>query len=244
MTIAETSQLQASVRNLKLAVTVLACLLIVLLAAGFAAPQDEVIRTKGIVIEDSEGRARILIGAPAPTVAERLRTNLEKRNESFSWLYRGGDTSPMAGLDNDVFGMLVIDENGHDRVAVGGPVPDPLNGVRIGNQYGITFADVNGLERGGFGLIKNKEGKLDRVVMGMDSKLGEGAGILVDSDGSSGLFVNDQKVDKRLFSGVAPAGSMITPNSTERRLGTVVVTLGSKRDSKYGDEIAYRPAGE
>ena len=37
--------------------------------------RDELIRTKGIVIEDSQGKPRILIGAPVPFVPERIRTD-------------------------------------------------------------------------------------------------------------------------------------------------------------------------
>ncbi|QIG54077.1 hypothetical protein G6N82_07840 [Altererythrobacter sp. BO-6] len=236
MTAAETKKLQASVRNLKLAVIALACMLTVLLAGGFAAPQDDVIRTKGIVIEDSEGRARILIGAPAPTVAERLRTDPARHKDAFAWLYPDGDVTPASRLNNDTFGILILDEKGHDRVALGAPVPDPLNGRRIGPAYGLSVHDDDGIERAGFGQIKDKAKGLDRVAIGLDGWDGEGVIILVDADGTAGLVANDNKQGKRMFTGVIPAKSIVSQEATERRMGTLLTT-------QDGDET-YRPATE
>lgn len=219
---ADNASLQKSVRHLRLAVVAMGCVLIAVVATGFSSPDDRIVRARGIVIEDSQGRARIVIGAPAPDVPERLRTNKDKWQETFAWLYPQGDIAPLAGLNNDVFGMLVLDEKGQDRVAIGAPVPDPLNGRRIGPAYGISFHDDDGIERGGFGHLKDKAKGLDRVGIGLDGRDGEGVIILVDGDGTAGLVANDNKQGKRLFTGVAPAGSIVSPQSTERRMGTIV----------------------
>lgn len=218
------SELRASIRRLKLAVLGLSGVVVVLVAGGFSEPQDAILRARGIVIEDSAGRARILIGAPAPDVPERLRSNKEKWQEAFSWLYPDGDVSPLERLDNDTVGMLVIDENGQDRVAIGGPVPDPLNGRRIGPAYGLSIHDEDGIERAGFGHMKDTAKGLDRVGLGLDGRDGEGVIILVDGDGTAGIVANDNKHGKRMFTGVVPAPSIVSPNATERRIGTIVTT--------------------
>lgn len=236
MTSTELSDLKRSTRRLKLAVLGLSGGFAVLVAGGFAPPDDGIIHARGIIIEDSAGRARIVLGAPAPEVPERLRTNRDKWQNAFSWLYSDGDISPMKGLRNDVFGLLVLDENGQDRVAIGGPIPDPLNGRRIGEAYGLSFHDHDGIERGGFGLLKNEETGLDRVGLGLDGRDGEGVIILVDGDGTAGLVANDNKQGKRMFTGVVPAGSIVSPKGTERRIGTVLTT-------QDGDET-FRSATE
>ena len=232
----EIEALQRSVKRLKLGLTAMGGGLVLILTTGLAAPQDSLIRTKGIVVEDAEGRARILIGAPAPAVEERLRTNLARQQEAFGWIYPEAAMQPARRLNNDTFGILILDKDGHDRVALGAPVPDPLNGKRIGPAAGLTIHDDDGIERGGLGHIKDKAKKLDRVGLGLDGRDGEGAGLTVDRDGTSGLFVNDNQDGRRLFNGVIPVGSILTPKSTERRLGSLV-------SEKDGQE-RFRPAAQ
>lgn len=222
MTHQQMLELQLAVRRLRVAVMVLAAALAFLLFTGFAAPGRDVIRTRGIVVEDSEGRARILIGAPAPTVAERLRTNVTRHREVFGWMYPNADVSPVQNLQNKSFGILILDDKGHDRVALGAPVPDPLNGRRIGPAYGLSVHDDDGIERAGLGHIKDRASGLDRVALGMDGRDGEGVIALVDSDGTAGLVVNDNIEGQRMFAGVSPAGGIVAPSSQKRRMGTIV----------------------
>ncbi|WP_221740837.1 hypothetical protein, partial [Streptomyces sp. RP5T] len=68
-------RLTRQVRRLNLVVAGLGGMLILVMGAAFVSGHPGVIRTRGIIVEDAEGRARILIGAPAPTVPERLRTS-------------------------------------------------------------------------------------------------------------------------------------------------------------------------
>lgn len=232
----EIASLRASVRRLKLAMMAMSGGFIFILTTGLAAPQDSLIRTKGIIIEDSEGRARILIGAPAPDVEERLRTNPARQQDAFGWIYPEKELQPAHRLNNDTFGMIVLDENGHDRVALGAPVPDPLNGIRIGPAYGLSIHDDDGIERAGVGHIKDKTKGLDRVAIGIDGRDGEGAMLIVDRDGTAGVLANDNQQGKRLFTGVIPAGSIVSPGSTQRRMGTVVT-------AQDGSE-SFRPAAD
>lgn len=232
----ELANLRASVRRLKLAMMAMAGGFIFIMTTGLAAPQDTMIRTQGIIIEDSEGRARIMIGAPAPDVEERLRTNPARQQDAFGWIYPEKHLQPAHRLNNDTFGMIVLDENGHDRVALGAPVPDPLNGIRIGPAYGLSIHDEDGVERAGVGHIKDKAKGLDRVAIGLDGRDGEGAMLIVDGDGTAGVLANDNQQGKRLFTGVIPAGSIVSPGSKQRRMGTLVT-------AQDGGE-SFRPAAD
>src|SRR5580704_9949242 len=90
-----------------------------------AADDERVLRLKGLVIEDEQGRARILIGAPFPVVSERLRKDV-------------------SGVD-----MVFLDEEGHDRFTVGEMMPAAPGFHRIGSAYGLNIFDTTGHERGG-----------------------------------------------------------------------------------------------
>jgi hypothetical protein len=106
-----------------------------------------VLRARGLVIEDREGRQRILLGAPVPKRSGRLR-------------------------QDETVGLLVLGENGTDRVALGAPTPDPQSGGtvsrRIGAAAGLMVADKNGNERGGFAVLDND----GRAVLGLDYQSG------------------------------------------------------------------------
>ena len=99
-------------------------------------------------------------------------------------------------------GMLVLDENGFDRLAIGDSTPDPNIGKRIGAGPGIDINDAAGFERTGYGLV-TVDGK-DRVVLGLDSKSGEEAlSLMVREDGAAGLSIRVQIVGR--FSWACPA---------------------------------------
>jgi hypothetical protein len=108
-----------------------------------AAEDTKVLRLKGLIIEDDRGRARILLGAPFPTVPERLRTDV-------------------AGAD-----LVFLDEEGHDRFRVGEVLPAVPGFHRIGSSYGATILDTKGGERGGMGFLSNGS-TVNRAVMALD----------------------------------------------------------------------------
>lgn len=111
-----------------------------------------VLRIRGLVVEDEQGRDRILIGAPVPKVAGRKR-------------------------QDNATGVLILDENGADRVALAAPTPNPqINGQvgeRIGNAAGLILNDPDGNERGGFGVLDNDR----RVILGLDYPKGAGEAV-------------------------------------------------------------------
>lgn len=172
---------------------------------------DGILRARGLVLSDEAGRERILIGAPAPFAKNRVRTDPERVAKIW------GPRFPKEYLDSykeyrhDVNGLLVLDENGFDRLALGDPVPDPNIGKRIGATTGIAINDEQGFERTGYGLLK--VGEYYRAQLGLDSAHGtEGLVLTLLDEGGVGLFVADK--ERRLFLGSAPADFPPTGLST------------------------------
>lgn len=139
-----------------------------LCALSLGAAQDpgvEVLRVRGLIVEDDAGRPRIVLGAPVAELRGRLRSD------------------PAVGL-------LVLDENGVDRVSVGSPTPAPqaggVVGERVGDATGIEINDPAGNERAGFGWLEG-----GRVVLGIDyPDGGEAVTVFTNPDwGFSGIQV-------------------------------------------------------
>jgi hypothetical protein len=134
-----------------------------------AAESPGVLRLKGLVIEDEQGRARVLLGAPFPAVADRNRQ------------------------DATTSAMVFLDEQGHDRFAVGEKLAPqiagavPANYRSPGTGYGVTLFDPTGNERGEMGFLCNgKSG--GRAVVALDRPQGDAIGAIVDdSSGYAGL---------------------------------------------------------
>jgi hypothetical protein len=63
-------------------------------------------------------------------------------------------------------GLIIVDEQGRDRVILGAPVPDPPHvGKRINPAHGIIILDQQGYERWGVGLMDNT----GQMGMGFDA---------------------------------------------------------------------------
>lgn len=157
-------QLQFQIRVLQVSVIILLAMLVT--GATMQAQQEpaEVIRTRGIVIVDDQGRERILLGAPAPNDGR-------KRKDAAT-------------------GMVVLGEDGADRVVVGySPGPQMGGNVhaRIADAVGIQINDKDGNERGGFGYLDN-----GRVVLGLDYPDRE-AVVLFVADNYAGLMISGDK---------------------------------------------------
>jgi hypothetical protein len=149
-----------------------------------------VLRARGIVIEDSAGRDRILIGAPFPASPHRVRTdstlarkawagNFEDPDQYMQWYrdyYHGGT------------GILVMNEQGFDRVLVGDKLADPNTGKRMFEPAGILWNDRMGFERGGAGVNTTKDGQA-RSVIGVDAENGEAAHIIALEDGTNAIAI-------------------------------------------------------
>jgi hypothetical protein len=90
-----------------------------------------------LVVEDAQGRARILLGAPFPEAKERTRQDARTTS------------------------ILFLDENGHDRLTlgeelepqIGGKVPVGIH--RIASGFGVVIHDGSGDERGAYGWLSN-----------------------------------------------------------------------------------------
>ena len=170
---------------------------------------QKVIRTQGLVIEDANGKPRILLGPPIPLVPERIRTdtsrvreiwapNFTPREDWFMDLYKT--------YQHDANGIVFLDENGHDRIAIGDPVPDPWFGKRIGASTGMIIQDDEGLERTGYGLLKVNG--MYRANLGFDYPGREGMTFSLDDSGQTGISIRD--MDKSIFIGKADSTNFFT----------------------------------
>ena len=170
MLIEEVGRLQRRTRRLERMLALSAVAGLAALAIAAAPRSTEVLRARGLVLEDDHGTARLLLGAPVPAVDERLRKD------------------PASGI-------VLLDEAGKDRLQlglVGGPQMGGVVQGRISPATGLAVCDASGDERGGFGVMEN-----GRVVMGLDAPAGEGVMLFVAPDlGMNGLIVNTHAGDQ------------------------------------------------
>jgi hypothetical protein len=186
---------------------VFATILLLVVAFGFGPKDPNIIRTQGIIIVDEKGNDRILIGAPIPHSESRVRTNFEKASKAWAGGYDQNFASWYNQLDHTANGIVILDENGFDRVALGNTIPDPNIGQRMGASTGLLLNDEQGFERSAYGVL-NVEGK-NRVVLGLDTDHGtEGLVLGLLEDGTTGMFVSSAR--KNMFLGNAPGGSFAT----------------------------------
>jgi len=66
-------------------------------------------------------------------------------------------------------GIVIVDEQGHERIAIGSPMPDPKNSKRRSPSTGMVINDVEGNERFGVGLADD-----GLMGMGFDAPPGTG----------------------------------------------------------------------
>jgi hypothetical protein len=178
--------------------------LVVLFVRSGVAP-DGVIRTQGLIIEDEAGRERILIGAPVPEAANRVRTDEARVREV--WAPQFPDADAYMGYYQDYShetnGMLILSEDGFDRLVVGDPVPDPNIGRRFGPSTGIVINDARGFERTGYGVLA-VNGR-QNVGLGLDTdRIEEGLSLVLHDGGPHGILVGT--LADGIFLGSAPAG--------------------------------------
>jgi hypothetical protein len=134
-----------------------------------AAESAAVLHLRGLVIEDDQGRARILLGSPFPVVADRVRH------------------------DATTTAMVFLDEEGHDRFSIGEkftPQIDgelPRNYEKLAAGFGLTLYDQLGNDRGGMGFLSNGN-SVSRAVFSLDRPKGDAIGAIVDdTTGFAGL---------------------------------------------------------
>lgn len=224
------SKLQRQVAALRVycAVLTLALTTFIFIASAPQGKGDEIVRTKGIVIVDDHGRDRILIGAPVPVSGHRIRSGFERAKKAWGGRFPSFDW--YKGLDNSSNGMIILDERGYDRIAIGAPVPDPNIGRRISPSMGIALNDSEGFERAGFGYFPEN----NRIVLGLDSPNGsEGVTMSILEDGSTGVSL--MSGNERTYLGIAPANSMVT-NQPEPLNGLLIMDSVGVRQKISGSE--------
>jgi len=204
--------LQRQVKNLgrwlKVLVGAYVLLLLVFLVApretAFAEKNLNVLRTRGIVVVDEQNRERVLVGAPIPTVPGRKR-------------------------QDPATGIIVLGENGADRVAVGFELDPQVQGKvvkRISPGAGITVHDLDGNERGGFGVLDN-----GRVVLGLDYENREAVTLFVRPEGYAGLAVSGER-------GKGGSARLVTDNKTGEVRLRISDTNGQERVAIVVDQTA------
>lgn len=151
-----------------------------------------IIRVKGIIVEDGKGRDRILIGSPIPHSKDRVRTDSTKVREYWGKSYEDMENQYMEWYKNykhDAEGMVIMNEDGFDRVLIGDKLSDPNTGQRMFEIAGILWNDKNGWELGGAGVNTTKDGK-SRSIIGVDSEEGEAVHLIALEDGTKALVIN------------------------------------------------------
>jgi hypothetical protein len=222
------NQLENQVRRLRLTVAMMLVILVGTGVAAFTQSQPDIVRARGIVIEDAAGRERILIGAPIPPANNRVRTDSIRARQAWAGRFPDPDEYMRYYADyrNSMHGMLVLDENGYDRVAIGDSTPDPNIGRRLGPSTGIQINDDHGFERSGYSLLKVNGS--DRVVLGLDGRRGEGVVLSLDEGNQMGLSIYGPERTVGFF------GSAIAGNS---RTGVADSVFGLVL--RRGDEVAH-----
>lgn len=129
-----TLERQLSTMKRWLAISALGWGSVLVMAAAPHVMTPDVIRAKGIVVEDAAGRPRILIGSPLPSAKGR------QRPDRFD-------------------GIAYLDASGKDRLTFG-QLPDPMTAEgrkprRVGGA-GILLHDRAGLERGGYSVLDDE----------------------------------------------------------------------------------------
>jgi hypothetical protein len=215
----ELTQLRRQLNYLKAYALTSSLLMLSFVLFSLTGADHGIIRAKGIVIEDAQGRDRILIGAPIPDSRDRMRTNLARVQREWAPGMPKQYMEWYAKYEHRANAIVFLNEQGYDKVVVGETMPDPNTGKRMVQSAGLTFNDDRGFERGGMGVSTTKEGKT-RVAFGLDDEQGEAVHLFVLEDGTKGLRIRHD--DGTLFFGKEAAHSMIR-NAEGPAAGTTAV---------------------
>lgn len=151
-----------------------------------------ILRAKGIIIEDSLGRDRILIGAPIPSSKHRVRTDTNKVRRYWASKFQKPDEY-MGWYKNyrhSAIGMVVMNEQGFDIVQIGDKLSDANMGRRMFDNSGILWNDNNGYEKGGAGVNTLEDGT-SRTGVGLDGADGaEAVHMMAFEDGTNALIIS------------------------------------------------------
>lgn len=200
-------------------------------------PKDnlEVIRTKGIIVVDESGNDRILIGAPIPDSKSRIAEDTARvrsewaSNEFIQQLYGNPEKYMDAykKAHHGANGIVIMNEDGFDRVLLGENLADPNLGKRFGRSTGLSFNDEKGFEKGGIGMNRLPNDMGYRTVVGLDHEGGEAIHMAALEDGSKAFRIaNEQgyilmgltETKHPLFGVDKPFGGLIVRDSTNSDL--------------------------
>lgn len=159
----------------------------------------DVLRAKGIIIEDENGRDRILIGAPVPFSKDRVRTDtslvrkywaskFNNPNQYMEWYKH---------YKNSADGIVFMNDGGFDVVQVGDNLSDANVGQRQFRSTGILWNTQTGWERGGAGVNTTEDGK-SRPAIGLDDDSGEALHLICMEDGSKGIIIGGENGSLRI----------------------------------------------
>lgn len=178
---------------------------------GNSISRFDIIRAKGIIIEDENGKDRILIGAPIPQSAHRVRTDTAAVRRLYAKNYEDPDQYMewYKGYNHSAIGMIVMNEDGIDRVQIGDNLADPNSGKRMFEASGILWNDKEGWEKGGAGVNTLKDGR-SRSVVGVDDDNGEAVHIVAAEDGTKGLMISGE--NGRLLVGMSKEEGQLFKN--------------------------------
>jgi hypothetical protein len=188
---------------------VFSLLLVIVFGLGFISiNESEIIRTKGIIIEDENGIDRILIGAPIPFSKYRVRTDTSLVRKYWSDV-AGVDANQYMKWYNEYYhgteGIVIMNEEGFDRVLLGDKLADSNVGKRLFEAAGITWNDKKGFELGGAGVNTTEDGTT-RSVMGLDNPNGEAIHLVALEDGTNALIIGG--ANGRMMIGLSEEGGM------------------------------------
>jgi hypothetical protein len=148
----ELKQLKNQINWMRWYVLISSGVLLAVLISSFTRPEQKfgILRARGIVIEDSSGRDRILIGSPIPFSKYRVRTDTNLVRKYWAPRFEEQADQYMEWYKsyyNGAEGIVVMNENGFDRVLVGDKLSDPNTGKRMFQSAGILWNDQEGWER-------------------------------------------------------------------------------------------------
>lgn len=159
----------------------------------------DLIRARGIIIEDEKGRDRILIGAPVPASGDRVRTDTASVRKY--WASQFKDPAQYMNwyktYKNTADGIVFLIAQGFDVVQVGDDLSDPNVGNRLFRFNGILWNNQSGWERGGAGVNTTADGK-SRPAIGLDDDSGEALHMISLEDGSKGIIIADENGSFRI----------------------------------------------
>lgn len=168
----------------------------------------DLVRTRGIVVQDEAGRDRILIGAPFPTSPDRIRTDTVKARTA--WADDLGGEEYMGwyrDYRHSGTGLLLLNDRGYDQLVLGDELPDPNTGKRITVPTGLLWNDSLGFEHGGLGVNRLIESGQYRNGLGFDDEGGEGLHLFILEDGTK--FLRTVYRDGALYQGYFAAQGLL-----------------------------------